>query len=218
MDIAIEAKGLTKQFNGDVAVDNLSLKVRPGEIYGFVGLNGAGKTTTIRMLLGLIRPTRGSAYLLGQPVHAGRSDIWSRVGYMVETPHAYPELTVRENLEVVRRLRLVSDPRAADRIIERLGLRPHRDKPAGVLSQGNRRRLGLAKALNHRPSVLLLGESSLAYDQGRLDEAIVLVSEPSRLSIVTASSLLLNITYVRTTRVSGVVHNGVATDFGGSSR
>ena len=72
-----------------------------GEIYAFLGLNGAGKTTTIRMLLGMIRPSEGAAYLLGKPVHPDARALWAQVGYLVETPHAYPELTVRENLEVL---------------------------------------------------------------------------------------------------------------------
>ncbi len=97
---AISADGLTKRYGALKAVDNVSLRVGRGEIYAFLGLNGAGKTTTIRMLLSMIRPSAGVAFLLGRPVHADARALWAQVGYLVETPHAYPELTVRENLEV----------------------------------------------------------------------------------------------------------------------
>src|SRR4051794_7587463 len=107
MDSVITTSGLTKDYGGRLAVNDLALQVGPGEIYGFLGLNGAGKTTTIRMLLGMIRPTQGSARVLGMQVRADAPGLWSRVGYMVETPNAYPELTVRENLDLVRRLRHV---------------------------------------------------------------------------------------------------------------
>ena len=101
----IRTEALAKHYGDVEAVDGISLSVKKGEIYGFLGLNGAGKTTTIRMLLGMIRPTAGSAYISGQKVNAGSYGLWKNVGYMVEIPYSYPELTVRENLEIVRRLR-----------------------------------------------------------------------------------------------------------------
>src|SRR5215831_13751316 len=107
-NFAIGADGLTKRYGAIRAVNDVSLRVGRGEIYAFLGLNGAGKTTTIRMLLGMIQPTSGAASLLGKPVHADARDLWAQVGYLVETPHAYPELSVRENLEVFRRLRGLS--------------------------------------------------------------------------------------------------------------
>src|SRR5262245_25409448 len=94
---AFAAQGLTKRYGNTTAVDNLSLHVRRGEIYAFLGLNGAGKTTTIRMLLGMVRPSAGGAEIFGTPIRVGVRALWSRVGYLVETPHSYPELTVREN-------------------------------------------------------------------------------------------------------------------------
>src|SRR5215831_3419691 len=119
-DYAITADGLTKRYGAIRAVENVSLRVGRGEIYAFLGLNGAGKTTTIRMLLSMIRPTAGVAFLLGKPVHTDARELWEQVGYLVETPHAYPELTVRENLEVFRRLRGLRDRHVVDRIIDRL--------------------------------------------------------------------------------------------------
>src|SRR6266540_115848 len=101
----IVAGGLTKRYGDVTAVRDVSLRIPPGEIYGLLGLNGAGKTTMIRMLLGMVRPSAGGVELFGTRVRPGRLPIWGRVGYLVETPAAYPELTVRENLEIVYRLR-----------------------------------------------------------------------------------------------------------------
>src|SRR5512142_3390681 len=108
MDFAIETNGLSKFYGQVHAVDSVNLRVKPGEIYGFIGLNGAGKTTTIRALLGLIRPSAGSVRILGQAVGPNGRGPWGRVGHMVEQPAAYPELTVRENLEIARRLQRVA--------------------------------------------------------------------------------------------------------------
>src|SRR6476661_4947436 len=101
---AISADGLTKRYGAVRAVDDVSLQVAQGEIYAFLGLNGAGKTTTIRMLLGMIRPTNGFATVFQTRVRAGSREPWAAVGYLVEAPRSYPELTVTENLEVARRL------------------------------------------------------------------------------------------------------------------
>src|SRR5947207_12151111 len=109
MTAVVQTVGLGKRYGAVTAVDDVELGVDAGDIYALLGLNGAGKTTTIRMLLGLIRPTEGSVALLGKPVGPAQRSVWARVGYLVESPAAYPELTVRENLEVVRRLRKVAD-------------------------------------------------------------------------------------------------------------
>src|SRR5690348_6132817 len=95
----IETNALTKRYGRVSAVEELSLRVGEGELYAFLGLNGAGKTTTIRMLLGMLRPTSGAASVLGTPVRLGAREPWAQVGYQLEAPHGYPELTVRENLE-----------------------------------------------------------------------------------------------------------------------
>jgi ABC-2 type transport system ATP-binding protein len=104
MSNAIETHQLTKRFGDVLAVDSINLRVGTGEIYGFLGLNGAGKTTTIRALLGMIRPSQGEVKVLGQAVGPNGRGPWAQVGHLVESPSAYPELTVRENLDVARRL------------------------------------------------------------------------------------------------------------------
>ncbi len=160
----IKTDNLTKHYGDVRAVDGISLSVKKGEIYGFLGLNGAGKTTTIRMLLGMINPTAGSASLCGKTVNAGSYGLWENVGYLVETPYSYPELTVRENLEMVRRLRGIEDKRSVDTTMEKLRLTSYKDRKSKDLSLGNAQRLGLAKAIIHNPGILILDEPSNGLD------------------------------------------------------
>jgi ABC-2 type transport system ATP-binding protein len=167
---AIETTELTKRYGAISAVDGVSLRVARGEIYAFLGLNGAGKTTTIRMLLGMVKPTAGCATVLGHTIGARRAPPWQAVGYLVETPHAYPELTVRENLEAVRRLRPGTPTAAVGAIIERLGLAAYADRRTGTLSLGNGQRLGLAKAMLHNPELLLLDEPANGLDPAGIVE------------------------------------------------
>ncbi|MFI6541139.1 ABC transporter ATP-binding protein [Nonomuraea sp. NPDC050547] len=155
----IEVSGLTKRYGDVLAVDDVGLSVRAGQTYALLGLNGAGKTTLIRMLLGMITPTAGSARVLGAAVTAGQRSAWARTGYLVEAPAAYPELTVRENLHLYARLRRLNHPgRHVEDIIERLALAPYADRRARTLSMGNLQRLALAKALIHTPDLLILDE------------------------------------------------------------
>ena len=207
--LAIEASGLTKRFGNFIAVNDLSLNIRRGEIYGFLGLNGAGKTTTIRMLLGMIRPSAGTVSLFGAKVEPGQKGIWQRVGYMVETPHAYPDLTVRENLEISRRLRQLKDAGSVENIIGRMGLAQYANRRARVLSLGNAQRLGLAKALIHHPDLLLLDEPANALDPAGIVEVRKLLLGLAQNDGVTVfiSSHILSEVAKLATRI-GVVHQG----------
>jgi ABC-2 type transport system ATP-binding protein len=177
MNLAIQTEDLGKNYGDVRAVQHLSLRVAEGEIYAFLGLNGAGKTTTIRMLLGMIRPTSGYAEVLGTRVRLGASQPWGSVGYLVETPHAYPELTVRENLEVSRRLHPGTGKKDLEEMLERLGLNGYADRCAGTLSHGNAQRLGLAKALLHKPGLLVLDEPTLGLDPAGIVEIRQLLLE-----------------------------------------
>jgi ABC-2 type transport system ATP-binding protein len=206
---AISADRLTKRYGEFYAVEDVSLRVGYGEIYAFLGLNGAGKTTTIRMLLGMIRPTSGAATLLGKRVDADARELWAQVGYLVETPHAYPELTVRENLEVFRRLRGLRDPKAVERIIEQLTLTPYADQRAGTLSLGNAQRLGLAKAMLHDPALLLLDEPANGLDPSGVVEVRELLRELAHkhgVTIFLSSHLLGEVARIATR--FGVIHQG----------
>ena len=162
-DTVIATRALTKRYRDVTAVEALDLDVRRGEVYGFLGRNGAGKTTTIRMLLGLIRPSSGEVSVLGKRIAPGETGVFARVGYLVESASAYPNLTVRENLDIQRRL--TGAPRSAvGDAIERLRLGAYADRRAGRLSLGNKQRLSLARALLHAPDVLVLDEPANALD------------------------------------------------------
>jgi ABC-2 type transport system ATP-binding protein len=206
---AIETIQLTKRYGAIGAVDGLSLRVARGEIYAFLGLNGAGKTTTIRMLLGMVKPSAGDARVLGQSVRAGGSTLWQKVGYLVETPHAYGELTVRENLEVMRRLRPGTPHQAVADIIERLGLGPYAERRTGTLSLGNAQRLGLAKAMLHAPDLLILDEPSNGLDPAGIVEIrrfLLELAGEQGVTVFLSSHLLGEV--ARLANRIGIIHQG----------
>jgi ABC-2 type transport system ATP-binding protein len=170
MEYTIETDGLSKFYGKVHAVNSVSLRVKRGEIYGFLGLNGAGKTTTIRALLGMVRPSEGNVKVLGQVLGPGGRGPWARVGHLVENPSAYPDLTVRENLEIARRMHQIKNPKAVDEIMERLSIATYADRRAGTLSSGNFQRLGLARALMHNPELVILDEPANGLDPAGLVE------------------------------------------------
>ncbi len=203
----VDVRSVGKRYGTVAALDDVSLAVRPGEVYALLGLNGAGKTTLIRMLLGMVRPSSGHVRLLGRPV--GDRGAFAHVGYLVETASAYPSLSVRENLEVVRRLRRLQDPTAVDDVIERLALGVWADRPARSLSLGNAQRLGLAKALLHRPSVLVLDEPVNGLDPAgvvEVRELLVGLARDHGTTVLLSSHLLGEV--ARTATRLGVMHRG----------
>jgi len=209
MNLSIETKDLGKNYGAVKAVEHLSLRVAEGEIYAFLGLNGAGKTTTIRMLLGMIKPTSGYAEVLQTRVRLGSREPWKAVGYLVEVPHAYPELTVSENLEVTRRLHPGTLPQAVDRMIERLGLGEYAGRRAGTLSHGNAQRLGLAKALLHRPKLVFLDEPANGLDPAGIVEIRQLLQEITReegVTVFMSSHILAEV--ARLAQRIGIIHRG----------
>ena len=209
MNSIIETEDLGKHYREVKAVEHLFLRVKEGEIYSFLGLNGAGKTTTIRMLLGMIKPTTGYANVLGTRVKLGSIDPWKDVGYLVETPSSYPELTVRENLEVARRLHPGTPRQAVGIIIERLGLSEYADRRSGNLSLGNVQRLGLANALIHQPKLIFLDEPTNGLDPAGIVEIRELLLELTRdhgATVFMSSHILAEV--ARLAQRIGIIHNG----------
>ena len=166
-DVAIDVQGLTKRYGDRTVVDGLTMQVRRGEIYGFLGPNGSGKTTSIRMMCGLLTPDAGSGRTLGLDVVREAAAIKKRVGYMTQRFGLYEDLSIRENLDFIARVYGV-EPRGA-RVagaLERLGLASRAAQLAGKLSGGWKQRLALAACMLHEPELLLLDEPPAGVDPG----------------------------------------------------
>jgi ABC-2 type transport system ATP-binding protein len=164
-DIAIEVRGLSKSFGDREVVHDLSMRVKRGTIYGFLGPNGSGKTTTIRMLCGLLTPDSGEGTCLGYDIRRDADKIKREVGYMTQRFSLYQDLSVRENLEFVARLYGVRDARGTARdMIKRLGLNGREEQLAGELSGGWKQRLALGACTLPSPQLLLLDEPTAGVD------------------------------------------------------
>jgi ABC-2 type transport system ATP-binding protein len=204
----IHVHDLVKHYGQVRAVDGIDLTVTAGEIYALLGLNGAGKTTTIRMLLGMIAPTAGAVSLLGRTVRHTDSGLWDKVGFLVETPAGYPELTVAENLHIAARLRHLRSRNVVDEVIDQLGLAPYAARRARQLSFGNQQRLGLAKALIHRPRLLILDEPANGLDPAGVVEIRQLLHQLAAhgTTVLLSSHILAEVARLAT-RI-GVIGNG----------
>ncbi|MBM3503205.1 MAG: ABC transporter ATP-binding protein [Alphaproteobacteria bacterium] len=164
-DLVIDVRGLTKRFGDRTVVRDVALRVRRGEIFGFLGPNGSGKTTTIRMLCGLLEPSAGEGQCIGYDIRRDTAAIKRQVGYMTQRFSLYEDLTIRENLAFIARLYGMRGRRAAvDRTLERLGLTARQHQPAGQLSGGWKQRLALASCVMHEPKLLLLDEPTAGVD------------------------------------------------------
>jgi ABC-type multidrug transport system ATPase subunit len=180
-ELVVQTKDLTKRYgNGDsarLAVDRVSMTVRRGEVYGFLGPNGAGKTTTLRMVLGLIGPTAGSASVLGRP--AGVPDVTARIGALIEGPGFFPYLSGRDNLRTMARYRGIPDP-VADAALERVDLADRGRDKFKSYSLGMKQRLGVAAALMGDPDVIVLDEPTNGLDPAGMADMRALIVDLAR--------------------------------------
>lgn len=176
-DIILETRNLKKTFGRVRAVEDVSLRVPAGQVYGFLGPNGAGKTTTISMILGLLHPTAGQVSLFGEPVTPNRTRPLQRVGSLVGAPALVPYLTARQNLELVARLFPGLPAGRIAETLERVGLAHAADRKAGQFSTGMKQRLGLGMALLHRPELLILDEPTNGMDPAGMREVRLLLRE-----------------------------------------
>lgn len=164
-DIAIDVRGLTKCFGGKAVVDGLSMQVRRGEVFGFLGPNGSGKTTTIRMMCGLLTPDGGEGQTLGYDILRQSAAIKREVGYMTQRFGLYEDLSIRENLDFIAQIYEMDRRRSrVDAAVERLGLTGRQHQMAGGLSGGWKQRLALAACMLHEPKLLLLDEPTAGVD------------------------------------------------------
>lgn len=164
-EYAIDVRGITKRFGDRTVVNDIALRVRRGEIYGFLGPNGSGKTTFLRMLCGLLRPDAGEGVCVGFDIRTDSAEIKKRVGYMTQRFSFYEDLSIEENLDFVARVYGVPRRREAVRqSLETLGLTARRRQLAGQLSGGWKQRLALAACMIHQPALLLLDEPTAGVD------------------------------------------------------
>jgi ABC-2 type transport system ATP-binding protein len=157
----LEVAGLTKRFDSITAVDNVSFRIDPGEVYGYLGPNGSGKTTTVKMLTGLLEPTAGSIFLHGKDIRSDLIGYRKRLGYVPEEPHLYPYLSGREYLELVGRLRSIPERLVGakvDSLLELFSLSRHRHSPISSYSKGMKQKVLICAALLHNPDILIFDE------------------------------------------------------------
>src|SRR5437667_8961146 len=203
---AVETHGLSKRYaTGVLAVNNLDLRVRQGEVYGFLGPNGAGKTTTLRMLSGLLRPTSGSATVVGQP--PGTPAGLAKLGAMVETPAFYPYLSGRDNLRVIARYTRTAAGRI-ETVLSQVDLTDRARHRFKTYSTGMKQRLGVAAALLKDPELLILDEPTSGLDpQGTIEMRALIKELKQGGRTVLLSSHLLNEVELTCDRV-GVIAKG----------
>lgn len=179
-DNVIEMEGLTKRYGAITAVDNLTLSVRRGEVFGLLGPNGAGKTTTTLMLLGLTDPTAGSARIAGVDCTRNPLRVKRFVGYLADNMGFYPEMTGRENLRMTGRMNGLHGEaleRRIDGLIERVGIAEAVDRRTGTYSKGMKQRLGIADILMKDPDVLIMDEPTNGIDPEGMRELTALIRQ-----------------------------------------
>lgn len=154
--IAVETKNLCKEFDGKSVLNHLEIRVDQGEIYGILGTNGAGKTTLLKLIAGLMEPTEGGAYVLGENSWEQRNKVLSNIGSLIEVPYFYEHLSASQNLSL--HLEYMGVSADIGKVLRDVGLSDTGNKPVSKFSLGMRQRLGIARSIIHRPKILLLDE------------------------------------------------------------
>jgi ABC-type multidrug transport system ATPase subunit len=206
----IEIKEVSKLFGTHLAVDNLSLSVQEGEIYGFLGPNGSGKSTTLRMILGLLKPTNGSIQIMGKELHQHRSAVMKNIGCIIEKPDFYTYLSALENLKIFTRMQNMNTKSYDYKsLLEKVGLYGREKDLVKTYSHGMKQRLGLAQALLHNPSIIILDEPNTGLDpQGiiELRETILHLNQQEGKTILLSSHILNEIEEIAKSMI--LIHNG----------
>jgi ABC-type multidrug transport system ATPase subunit len=210
MNTILEINHLSKKYKDFTAVDDLSLSVNNGDVYGFLGQNGAGKSTTIRMMLTLIEPTSGEIKIFGKSLHENRHEILSKIGAVIERPDLYKYLTAYENLKLFAKM---SNVHVTHKLLmdqlDMVGLADRSDSKVKTYSQGMKQRLGIGIALVHNPDLIILDEPTNGLDpQGIADirNLILKLSTEMGKTVVVSSHLLSEIELIANRMI--VIHKG----------
>lgn len=209
MEYVLRTHQLCKQYDGKAAVKNVSMNIKVGDIYGFLGQNGAGKTTTMRMIMGLIKPTAGSVELFDATASDNMSKSFERIGSIIEYPGFYPNLSGAENLEIHRRFMGMGNKECIEDVLGTVGLPDAKNQKVKSYSLGMKQRLGLARALLHHPELLILDEPTNGLDPAGMKEMRQLFLNLSKQRGITflISSHLLGEVEQMATRI-GIIHQG----------
>ncbi len=187
--MVLETIGLTKQYGTQLAVSDLNMHVKRGEIYGLLGRNGAGKTTTIRMVMGLLQPTRGEVKLFGERMFVPTKSRFNRIGALIEAPAFYENLTARENLKIIADLRGTQSKDSIDYALSLVNMEKEQRKKVKQLSLGMKQRLGIAMALMHEPELIILDEPTNGLDPVGIQQIRLLIK---KLSVEKGATVLIS--------------------------
>ena len=211
----IEVRKLTKRYGSLNAVNALSFNVGPGEVLGFLGPNGAGKTTTMRMLVGFVAPTSGSARVNGLSIEEQPTQVKSIIGYLPEGAPSYSEMTPLEFLNFIADIRKLTGRNKTSRmsdVIERLHLEPVLSQTIDTLSKGFKRRVGLAQAILHDPPVLIMDEPTDGLDPNQKHEVRQLIEDMAADKIIVISTHILEEVEVVCSRAIIISHGSIVAD------
>lgn len=195
MDV-LETVNLQKEYSGSIAINNVNMHIRQGEIYGLIGRNGAGKTTLMKMILGLTDITSGHIKLWGNELSQGDKKMYSRIGSHLDLQGFYPELSAYENLKVFSSIRGITKKKAVESALEKVGLLSDQNKKFKKFSLGMKKRLGLAGAIVHEPEFLILDEPANGLDPigiSEFREYLVKISKENSISIMLSSHMLTEV-------------------------
>jgi len=208
-EVVLKTYNITKKYGEQLAVDNVNMTIKKGDIYGFIGQNGAGKTTLIRLITGLIHKSGGEIELLGANEENELNKARTMVGSLIETPSFYTNMTARENLEVSRLVRSIPGKKCIDEVLELVGLKDVEKKKVKNFSLGMRQRLGIANALIGNPKLLILDEPINGLDPMgivEIRELLKKINKEKDMTILISSHILSELSELATTY--GIISNG----------
>lgn len=207
--VVLKTYNITKKYGEQLAVDNVNMTIKKGDIYGFIGQNGAGKTTLIRLITGLIHKSGGEIELLGANEENELNKVRTMVGSLIETPSFYTNMTARENLEVSRLVRNIPGKKCIDEVLELVGLKDVEKKKVKNFSLGMRQRLGIANALMGNPKLIILDEPINGLDPMgivEIRELLKKINKEKDMTILISSHILSELSELATTY--GIISNG----------